>query len=453
MANSQKISSLNEVSSPLITDVFPIVSNGETKKVTLDVVIQQASITISSYINSLLLNYASLNYVKALAVSLSTNSTLYTNTRIDEISAVIDADYAKITYVDTTVANYIPITSRQSIIDDTITLTETYYIKLSDQQTIIDAASSAAITYSSHYTDDAVLNYIPITSRQSIIDDTITLTETYYIKLSDQQTLLDSTSAAAIAYSKDYTDTTFIPLISTDTIIEAASSLAASYADFLLAGLGGTILTEADRSPIIHSASSLAVEYSTTYANNTFIPISSTSAIVKSASSQAVAYSTIYTNSYFIPISSTNTIVRSASSLAVTYANNTFIPLISTGTLIDTASSLAVAYADNTFIPLISTDTVVNTASSLAVNYIYDVKTTVESYSAAWLNPIKEFDYTLTGSTYISYSGTAIYGSSRSSNVWLIKKITYNSIGGVASVEKAVNAVWDDRKTSVVYFP
>ena len=450
MANSQKISSLNEVSSPLITDVFPIVSNGETKKVTLDVVIQQASITISSYINSLLLNYASLNYVKALAVSLSTNSTLYTNTRIDEISAVIDADYAKITYVDTTVANYIPITSRQSIIDDTITLTDTYYIKLSDQQTILDATSAAAIAYSTNYTDT---NYIPNTSRQSIIDDTIILTDTYYIKLSDQQTLLDSTSAAAIAYSKDYTDTTFIPLISTNTIIEAASSLAASHADFLLTGLGGNILTEPDRSPIIHSASSLAVVYSTTYANNTFIPISSTSAIVKSASSQAVAYSTIYTNSYFIPISSTNTIVRSASSLAVTYANNTFIPLISTGTIVNTASSLAVAYADNTFIPLSSTDTIVNTASSLAVNYIYDVKTTVESYSAAWLNPIKEFDYTLTGSgIYVSYSGTASYGSLKSNAGWLIKKITYNITGGVASVEKAINAIWDDR-TTVAYFP
>ena len=451
MATSQKISALNEVSSPNIEDVFPIVSKGETKKVTLDVVIQQASITISSYINSLLLNYASLNYVKALAVSLSTNSTLYTNTRIDEISAVIDADYAKITYVDTTVANYIPITSRQSIIDDTITLTDTYYIKLSDQQTILDATSAAAIAYSTNYTDT---NYIPNTSRQSIIDDTITLTDTYYIKLSDQQTLLDSTSAAAIAYSKDYTDTTFIPLISTDTLIQAASSLAAAYADFLLGSSGtGGFVNVSDIPTIVQSASSLAVASSTTYANNTFIPISSTSAIVKSASSQAVAYSTIYTNSYFIPISSTNTIVRSASSLAVTYANNTFIPLISTDTLINTASSLAVAYADNTFIPLISTDTIVNTASSLAVDYIYDVKTTVETYSAAWLNPIKEFDYTLTGSTYISYSGTAIYGSSRSSNVWLIKKITYNSIGGVASVEKAVNAVWDDRKTSVVYFP
>ena len=451
MANSQKISSLNEVSSPSISDVFPIVSNGETKKVTLDVVIQQASITISSYINSLLLNYASLNYVKSLANSLSTNSTLYTNTRINEISAVIDADYAKIAYVNTTVANYIPITSRQSIIDDTITLTETYFIKLSDQQTILDATSAAAINYSTHYTDD---NFIPNTSRQSIIDDTITLTDTYYIKLSDQQTLLNSTSSAAIAYSKNYTDTTFIPLISTDTLIKAASSLAASHADFLLTGLGGTILTEDDRSPIIQSASSLAVGYSTTYANNTFIPLSSTSAIVKSASSQAVAYSTIYTNSYFIPMSSTNTVVRSASSLAVTYADNTFIPLISTNTIINTASSLAVAYADNTFIPLISTDTIVNTASSLAVDYIYDVKTTVETFSAAWLNPIKEFDYTLTGGgIYVSYSGTAIYGSSKSSNVWLIKKITYNSLGGVASVGKAVNAVWDDRKTTVVYFP
>jgi hypothetical protein len=165
-----------------------------------------------------------------------------------------------------------------------------------------------------------------------------------------------------------------------------------------------------------------------------------------------VAYSTIYTNSYFIPISSTNTVVKSASSLSVTYANNTFIPLISTNTVVKSASSLSVTYADNTFIPLISTNTIVNTASSLAVDYIYDVKTTVETFSAAWLNPIKEFDYTLTGGIYISYSGTAIYGSSRSSNVWLIKKITYNSLGGVASVEKAVNAVWDDR-TTVAYFP
>jgi len=41
MATSQKISNLNEVSSPNIEDVFPIVNNGETKKVTLDVVIQQ----------------------------------------------------------------------------------------------------------------------------------------------------------------------------------------------------------------------------------------------------------------------------------------------------------------------------------------------------------------------------------------------------------------------------
>jgi hypothetical protein len=57
----------------------------------------------------------------------------------------------------------------------------------------------------------------------------------------------------------------------------------------------------------------------------------------------------------------------------------------------------------------------------------------------------------LIGSVWTSFSGTALYGANSSDSVWVIKKIEYNNSGGVSSIKKAVNAVWDNRATSVIY--
>ena len=86
---------------------------------------------------------------------------------------------------------------------------------------------------------------------------------------------------------------------------------------------------------------------------------------------------------------------------------------------------------------------------------ILRVDALVQSQSAYWMEPIRKFDYVYAtlSTPEVSYSGVAPASASPSLAPllpsWTITRITYSSVGTVSAVDKAYNAIWNNRTFTI----
>ena len=76
-----------------------------------------------------------------------------------------------------------------------------------------------------------------------------------------------------------------------------------------------------------------------------------------------------------------------------------------------------------------------------------ELRTFVQTNSANWVEPIRQFDYVVLDSVSYNYCGTAPQGSLTSSSTWTIKRLLFTSAGTLLSSGTVNNSIWDNRYT------
>lgn len=71
--------------------------------------------------------------------------------------------------------------------------------------------------------------------------------------------------------------------------------------------------------------------------------------------------------------------------------------------------------------------------------------TTVQTNSATWISPTRQFDYVVQDSISYNYCGTAPQGSLTSNSTWTIKRLLFTSAGTLLSAGIVYNSIWDNR--------